>query len=312
MKIVRSIFIVMSLWLSGSDIIDAQSYCTLQIKLLTPNANVFLDNVQIQRSSLQNPIMISSGEHTIRASLNTYIPFQETYNFESGGFKTITINLEKDFRSTITISSTSPNTNVSINSQSVAWDLTSPFTTKLKPGSYMFNFSELNKISAEKELYIQNNSDYTIKVNLSYRLPREFSAYDIGREVKKPISVNDFLKPESETRAVKGDGLFLGAVGLILGMWAGSSVAKNTDSGVVAGLAIAGGGILGMSIFKAFAPTKYKTFTLQDNIDYNRGVPQMVKEKNREINEYNQRTRELIEEKENKNYSDEAVIVSQH
>lgn len=292
-----TILLFYTIYLSG------QTFSSLKIDLTTQGATVYLDKVQIKGNNLSNRLTVASGNHTISATREGYYPYQNSFSLGKGEHLDILINLEKDTRSSITISSKSGSTKLKIDGEDQVWNSATSLNKLIKTGYHEFNFSEYGKIDATINLMIIENSLYNINIDLQSSYP-EISPSDIGQSFKQPVSLQESFKPTTKvekTRNKKLEPVF-GFVGLLV---VGTLFTSASDDNS----AMYGGMIIGALLGVAITPKIKSTVSDYDAIKYNQNLTDELVRKNEDIKKYNDKIRQLVLEREKQLYVNNAIRV---
>lgn len=283
-----------------------QSFSTLRINLNIEGAEVFLDKVLIKEKNLFNKLTVAPGKHSITARKNGYNPYQFTFSVNSGELKTISIILEKDIRSLIEIFSNSTNTIFKLNDEIIDWNSSTPLTKLLEPGSYDFSFSEYGMVPATRTLTLDESSAYKIKVNLLSTYPF-INAGEVGREIKSLYTADDFNKPTMKSIPNGRTSTVQAWVDGIVAAGIAALVTRGSENQL---LWSGGALVVGFYITYFTGSIKYKNVPDNENIEYNNNVvPSIVLEKNLEIEQYNNETQRLIEEKQKEKYIESSITI---
>lgn len=285
-----------------------QNFSYLRIELRTANAEVYLDKIKIPESTLLNWMTITSGRHTIRATIQGYYPYINSFILGDGERKTINVILEKDLSSDVIITSNSTNTQLEIDNKSIDWISSGPLKMTMKPSNYEFSFSEIGKKQAKSNISIYEVSLIEIKVDLEPSYPQVLPE-EVGRSFMPSYDGKDLYKTETKIEYNSKRQWITGSVvGLLTTI---VLIATAPGGGDHPGAAVVLGFCVGSA---AGALTKPKPFEVPDNegIIYNREtVPGLIREKNLEIEKYNTETQLMIEKKQEEKYNETTISVSQ-
>jgi hypothetical protein len=183
-------------------------------------------------------------------------------------------------------------------------EITIPSQQNLSFGIHHLKISKQNYIPIEKEISVDGESKYNVLINLNQNYPN-IEPYELGRSYKQPYPASDFLRPESKN--IKDN------KNRWLGMGIGGGLAVLIGAAAIDGVG-AGGyfGILaaGITIPLIFIKPKINKVPDYENIRYNQTeVPKILKNKNSDIDNYNNETKILIRQKQIERYSESAIKI---
>ena len=242
--------------------------------------NKFADNAPVSIKKL------FSGVHEVTVEYKGYKK-EEKVTIQRDSRKVYEIEL----LSTSKISIESKTKDITLKINNKKYNISSDL--KLEKGTYNFKFSKYGYITAEKDIFIDGEKTYRLIAKLSQFYPT-ITPENINRMPPNTNSYSNKFKKKPENNAAFGAKFGFGLC-TIIGL-------VNTKKPFLGALIIGGSGTLLGALIGSLIKN-------QNNIDYN--LNQKYK-KNKQISNYNEQTKKLIQQEQKKRYLENAIQVYEY
>jgi hypothetical protein len=240
------------------------------------------------------------GRHTIRVEYNSMV-------------KTRVVDVRKDKNDIIEIEFMTYSEVRFISPQSgirgtidLSREIEVPSVYNISQGEHGLSFSKPGLMASSREFYFDGEHSYRVEVDLRNTYP-VVTPEDIGRVNKTLYTSSDFERPTNYRPQSGGrpwnDWKLAGGFVALVGIGIGTAFLSDNP------YVYWGAGIGAACLTYSIIPPTRKD---RDNYNYNRErVPEILREKNAPVREYNQQTQRLIEEKQKKDYQEAAINITQ-